>query len=108
MKKFIALFAVVITSLNSGLVLADCNKQQSCNAAVSRFILNKGEAFDKVTQLTWSRCSVGATWKEGVGCIGSSKLMTFEEKGGLFPITVKIKNTCTNEIIAQYLDSWSN
>lgn len=31
-----------------------------------------------------------------------------DEQDGVFPITVKIKNTCTNEIIAQYLDTWSN
>lgn len=79
MKKFIALFAVVIAYLSSGLVLADCNKQQSPKAAASRFILNKGEAFDKVTKLTWSRCSVGGTWKQGTGCVGSPKLMSFEE-----------------------------
>lgn len=79
MKKFIALFAVVITCLGSGLVLADSNKQQSCNAEPSPFILNKGEAFDKGTKLTWSRCSVGATWKEGAGCVGSPKLMSLEE-----------------------------
>lgn len=31
-----------------------------------------------------------------------------DEKDGIFPITVKIKNTRTNEIIAQYLGTWSN
>ena len=31
-----------------------------------------------------------------------------DEKGGIFPITVKIKNASTNEIIAQYLGTWSN
>ena len=31
-----------------------------------------------------------------------------DEKGGIFPITVKIKNTSTNEILAQYLVTWSN
>lgn len=60
-------------------MLADCTKQQPHKAAESRFILNKGEAFDKVTKLTWSRCSAGTTWKEGGGCIGLPKLMTFGE-----------------------------
>ena len=31
-----------------------------------------------------------------------------DDKRGIFPITVKIKNTSTNELIAQYLGSWSN
>ncbi|MCG8549682.1 MAG: hypothetical protein MI799_04680 [Desulfobacterales bacterium] len=31
-----------------------------------------------------------------------------DDKGGLFPITVNIKHTGTNEMIAQYLGSWSN
>lgn len=79
MKKFSALFAVVIICLSSGLVLADSNKQLSRNAEPSPFILNKGEAFDKVTKLTWSRCSVGTTWKEDAGCVGSPKLMSLEE-----------------------------
>lgn len=79
MKKLIAFFAVIIACLNSGLVLADCDIQKLRKVAASRFILNKGEAFDKVTKLTWRRCSTGATWKEGVGCVGSPKLMCLED-----------------------------
>lgn len=79
MKKRIAVFAIVVACLSSGFVLADCNQQQEGKVASSRFILKKGEAFDKVTKLTWCRCSAGATWKEGVGCIGSPKLMSLEE-----------------------------
>jgi hypothetical protein len=31
-----------------------------------------------------------------------------DDKAGIFPITVKIKNTSTNEMIAQYLGIWAN
>ena len=79
MKKLVALVAVVITCLSSGSVLADCDKQQLRKAASSRFVLNNGEAFDKVTKTTWCRCSAGTTWKEDVGCVGSPKLMRLEE-----------------------------
>ena len=79
MKKFIALFAVVIAFLSSDLVFADLDKQPPCKFDSSRFILSKGSAFDKVTKLTWRRCSAGSVWKEGLGCVGSPELMCFEE-----------------------------
>lgn len=75
------MFVIVFTCLNSGLLLAECNKQKALEDASSRFILNEGEVFDKVTQLIWCRCSAGAAWKEGAGCIGSPKLMSLEEAG---------------------------
>lgn len=31
-----------------------------------------------------------------------------DDKGSIFPIMVTIRNTRTNEIVAQYLDTWSN
>jgi len=79
MKKLITCIVVVFACLNSGFVMADCDKQQAHKAADSRFVLNKGEAFDKVTKLTWCRCSAGATWKDGAGCVGAPKLMSLEE-----------------------------
>ncbi len=79
MRKCIVWFAVVIACLTSNGVLADCTQQQLHNAADSRFMLNKGEAFDKSTKLTWRRCSEGTTWKDGAGCIGSPQLMTFDK-----------------------------
>lgn len=80
MKKLAVMFVVIFTCLNPDLLLADYDKQQAPEEYSSRFILNnKGEAFDKRTKLTWQRCSAGVTWKEGVGCIGSPKLMSLED-----------------------------
>jgi hypothetical protein len=31
-----------------------------------------------------------------------------DDNGGIFPIMIEIRNTRTNEIVAQYLDTWSN
>ncbi len=36
----------------------------------SRYIIHGGEVFDKQTNLTWQRCSVGQRWREGFGCEG--------------------------------------
>lgn len=79
MKKIITCIVVVAACLSSGFVIADCDKQPAGNAADSRFVLNKGEAFDKETKLTWHRCSAGAAWKEGAGCVGTPELMCLEE-----------------------------
>lgn len=80
MEKIIMYFVVtVVVCLISCMAMADCNKQQMRKDANSRFIIVGGEAFDKTTKLTWSRCSVGVTWKKGVGCVGSPKMMNLNE-----------------------------
>ena len=35
-----------------------------------RFLLNRGEAFDTKTGLTWKRCSLGEQWDGKHGCTG--------------------------------------
>ncbi len=80
MKKLIAMFVIVFACFNTCLSLAKTSKlQQHEGSAPSRFVLNRGEVFDKLTNLTWCRCSAGSTWTEGIGCVGSPKLMSFEE-----------------------------
>jgi hypothetical protein len=37
----------------------------------SRYEINGAEVRDKETGLTWQRCSVGQTWREGAGCTGT-------------------------------------
>jgi hypothetical protein len=63
---------------SSGLVLGACDKNKTATTPSSRFTLNEGEAFDQRTNLTWSRCSVGTTWKNGK-CVGTVKLMSLGE-----------------------------
>lgn len=48
-------------------------------AADPRYVISGDEVYDKQTDLTWKRCSVGMRWKEGMGCIGVHKTFTFEE-----------------------------
>ncbi len=36
----------------------------------SRYVIRGSEVYDKKMDLTWARCSVGQTWKDGVGCAG--------------------------------------
>jgi hypothetical protein len=78
MKTFIACF-IVAACFSSGAALGACDKNKSASAPSSRFVLNAGEAFDQKTKLTWSRCSVGTTWKEGGKCAGSVKFMRLDE-----------------------------
>ena len=56
--------------------LAACHDAPDIPA--SRYALNGGEATDNETGLTWQRCSVGQTWKEGGGCTGTVE--TFDWK----------------------------
>jgi hypothetical protein len=41
----------------------------------SRYVINKHEVYDKKTNLTWQRCSVGQNWDAKSGCVG--KVLTF-------------------------------
>jgi hypothetical protein len=34
------------------------------------YVIQGGEAYDKLTKLTWARCSVGQTWQDSKGCVG--------------------------------------
>lgn len=63
---------------NTGFAFGACDKNKTANTPSSRFTLSEGEAFDRKTGLTWSRCSVGTTWKNGK-CIGTATLMSLSE-----------------------------
>ncbi len=80
MRKFTLCFTMAL-AVCQGLEFAYAKsiKQTLDNATTTRFNVNEGEVFDEKTQLTWSRCSVGVTWKQGVGCVGSPKLMSLDE-----------------------------
>ncbi|MBI3899431.1 MAG: DUF1566 domain-containing protein [Gammaproteobacteria bacterium] len=73
------IYFLVIACCNSGIALGACNKNKPASTPTSRFILREGEAFDQKTKLTWSRCSLGTTWKKDAGCVGTAKLLYLEE-----------------------------
>ena len=88
-----------------------CHQNSAANLPVTRFLLKDGEAYDKETKLTWSRCSVGANWKPGAGCVGQIKLMSLDKakdvarlKSGWRIPTIKelhsiVENGCTEPAI---------
>lgn len=78
MIKFMMCF-LIAASFNSGFGSAALAGSKASETPSSRFILNEGETFDTRTKLTWSRCSVGTTWKKGAGCAGSPELMQLKE-----------------------------
>lgn len=41
-----------------------------------RYVVKGAEIYDKVTDLTWQRCSIGQRWQERKGCVGTVKTMT--------------------------------
>lgn len=43
----------------------------------SRYVIKGSEIYDKKTNLTWQRCSVGQQWIEGTGCTGNVQQYTF-------------------------------
>jgi len=48
-------------------------------AANPHYVINGSVVYDKDTNLTWQRCSVGQHWKDPAGCSGNIRELTFEE-----------------------------
>ncbi|MBI2307391.1 MAG: DUF1566 domain-containing protein [Rhodocyclales bacterium] len=77
MKAF-RTFLIAVMFCSPGFSFATCAKGKTATTPSSRFTLNGAEAFDRKTNLTWGRCSVGTTWKNGK-CTGTAKLMSLSE-----------------------------
>lgn len=76
--KVFRTFIIAVVLCSSGIAFATCDKGKMASTPSSRFTLNGAEAFDRETNLTWRRCSVGTTWKNGK-CMGTAKLMSLSE-----------------------------
>lgn len=76
MKKLIVslLFAALACP---GAALGACQKGKPESTPTARFTLMDGLAFDRKTQLTWDRCSLGTAWN-GTKCAGSVKLVSLD------------------------------
>lgn len=59
-------------------VAGGAHAAQSAPAANSRYVIQGETVYDKKTNLTWQRCSVGQRWVEGTGCAGAIKTFTFD------------------------------
>ncbi len=44
-----------------------------------RYVITGGQVYDKNSDLTWERCSVGQEWQEGAGCVGAIEALTWRE-----------------------------
>lgn len=83
MKKtlLLPLAALALGSSTAALAQATCTKQKE------RYVVQGDTVYDKKTDLTWQRCSIGQRWKEGIGCVGIVRKMDFntaksQESGG--------------------------
>ena len=59
-------------------VAGGAHAAQNAPATNSRYVIQGGTVYDKKTNLTWQRCSVGQQWVEGTGCVGAIKTFTFD------------------------------
>jgi len=50
---------------------------QAGPAANSRYVIKGDTVYDKQTNLSWQRCSVGQRWVEGTGCVGDARTFDF-------------------------------
>lgn len=69
--------ALILAFATSPAFAAQSNEDDDTPKARARYVIKGGEVYDKKTNLTWQRCSVGQTWKEGVGCDGVIKTFMF-------------------------------
>ncbi len=58
---------------------ASCDASQPSRTPTSRYQIHAGEVYDRKTDLTWQRCSVGQRWKEATGCVGVIRQMSWDE-----------------------------
>jgi hypothetical protein len=45
----------------------------------SRYVENNDEIYDRITNLTWARCSFGQRWVKTQGCVGSVRQLSFDQ-----------------------------
>lgn len=64
----------------NGLKLENCASDQKARTATNpRYVIKGDTVYDKETNLTWMRCSLGQEWKDGIGCAGIVKKFMFDE-----------------------------
>lgn len=60
--------------------------QAACSGAIlatSRLVAKGATVYDRQTDLTWARCSVGMKWVEGKGCLGVAARGTWRDANGV-------------------------
>jgi hypothetical protein len=69
--------------LFAGAAWGECAPGDASRAAVSQFVVRSGEVYDRQTNLTWQRCSVGQRWLESGGCAGTPSKFKFDDAQAL-------------------------
>ena len=117
---------VAVLCMHAALAYGVCVSDGPDTHPTSQYILKGGTAFDKKTHLTWERCSVGQTWQDGKGCVGTVQGLTrlqaelLEQNGWRLPtieeLETLVSRNCTHPAIneevfpgmdAQSLYYWS-
>ena len=101
-------------ALASGVLLeqsafGSCDASRPSQTLTSRYEIHGGEVYDRDTNLTWQRCSVGQHWKEDLGCVGVIRQMGWNDAmsqaagGWRLPTIDELKTliapTCANPAI---------
>lgn len=76
-KRSIVSDALIIVAA-IGLVLIIKQKYDNGDAN-SRYAIYGDTVYDKKTNLTWARCSVGQHWEYSIGCVGTIKRFNFNQ-----------------------------
>ena len=57
---------------------AVCDATKPTKTPMSRYVIKGGEVYDKTSNLTWERCSVGQSWADSSGCTGTVLALPFD------------------------------
>jgi len=105
----LAVTAAVLFSLPATLAYAACDPAEPAKKPNSQYVIQGATVYDKASNLTWQRCSVGQTWKDGAGCTGEVKVFPWaktkelERDGWRLPTEAEIETllspTCSNPSI---------
>jgi hypothetical protein len=72
-------FGVAATLLLAEAAHGGCGKPTPSPAAEpARYVTEGGQVYDRETNLTWDRCSIGQTWATA-GCSGTVLLLTWDQ-----------------------------
>lgn len=76
-SMYVAMLFSACLAVFSQQALAGCNPNKPAPPVADRFTITGSTVKDKVTGLTWQRCSIGQKWKEKVGCVGLVDMVKF-------------------------------
>jgi hypothetical protein len=72
-------FIAVSCLLFTAPMQAACDSAQTTRTPTSRYVIKGSEVYDKKTDLTWQRCSIGQRWEDDTGCVGVIEQMTWDQ-----------------------------